>query len=134
MIAVSKWTKSSFEGELHQALPDDRYPALPTYGLRLTDRCIDKVALPGMTLTCIDYSDARWKLLDGDLVIAEIQTGASTELTARRLRRAGNAWELHHEAFDGTDLPIVRFGGEDPATHDADVGIHCLVVGAGRWF
>jgi SOS-response transcriptional repressor LexA len=83
------------------AAPDA--PSEWQYAFTVEGTSLNKIALPGDILICLDAIKAHYDLKDGDLVVVERSryAGQMVERTAKRARRAaGGVYELWPESTD----------------------------------
>lgn len=103
-VAAGVWTEVG-EGVSE---PDDwlpinplpQYPEGSVYCLTVKGDSLDKIALPGSTLVCVDLYSAGVDFKDGDLVIVERSKaqGGMLEMTAKRVRTVKGGFELYPES------------------------------------
>lgn len=86
--------------EVVPAAPDA--PAEWQYAFTVEGTSLDKIALPGDILVCIDCIKSRVEIKDGDLVVVERSrfAGQMVERTAKRIRRGLAGLELWPESND----------------------------------
>jgi SOS-response transcriptional repressor LexA len=78
------------------------YPAYLQFALIVEGNCLNKIAVPGSRLDCLDIIRAEYEPVDGDLVIVERKRfgGQMVERTAKRLRKTSQGMELWPESND----------------------------------
>lgn len=96
--------------------PAPQYPAGAVYCLTVQGDSLDKIAPPGATLVCVDFTETGMTFADGDLVIVERtkDQGGLIEMTAKRVRAVAGGHELYPESSNPRWQPYFI-----PADHSA---------------
>lgn len=91
-----------------------------TYGLKVRGTSINKLAVEGDVLVCLDASSGV-EFEDGDIVVIERirDQGALREVTAKRLRRRAGKWVLVPESTDPLWQQIIEI--DELPQEDAEV-------------
>jgi hypothetical protein len=103
------------------------YPAEAQFGLVVRGASINRVALDGDVLTCVQAKAINYKPKAGDLVIAERRrySRSQIETTAKRLHKGENGgFELHPDSDDPRHQTKIPLG-----TDDGDETVEVEVVG-----
>jgi phage repressor protein C with HTH and peptisase S24 domain len=93
-------------------------PAEWQFALAVEGTSLNRIALPGDILICMDIVKARYEFADGDLVIVERSrfAGQMVERTAKRIKRVVEGFELWPESDDPAFQSPIRLNGvEDGA-------------------
>ena len=119
--------------------PDTRWPAKDQYGLVVRGTSINRVALDGDILACVNAIAARYRPREDDLVIAEMRrhAGHLRQRTAKRYMRQGTNIELWPDSDDPRwQTPIIIPMGNSPLdyhTEDEDGRIDVTIVALVTW-
>lgn len=94
------------------AAPDE--PPEWQYAFTVEGTSLNKIALPGDILICLDAIQARYEMKDNDLVVVERSrySGQMIERTAKRIRRVINGYELWPESTDPAFQTPIHLKGE----------------------
>lgn len=127
---VQRSDHTEFERDDSPFPPDPRYPVETQYDLIVRGTSINRVAMDGYRLRCVDVHKAGLEVHDGDLVIVERRRdgGHLIETTAKRVRRRRGKLELWPDSDDPQWQEPILYG-EDKG--DA-VQIQALVIYAYR--
>ncbi|MGG3813435.1 XRE family transcriptional regulator [Methylorubrum rhodesianum] len=107
--------------------PDSRWPVEAQYGLMVRGTSLNRVALDGDILACVDAIAARYRPREDDLVIVEMRRNAGLlrQMTAKRYMRLSTHIELWPDSDDPRwQTPIIIPHPEDGliSTIDDDDG------------
>lgn len=82
--------------------PDTRWPVEAQYGLVVRGTSLNRVAIDGDILACVDAIAARYQPREDDLVIVEMtrNAGLLRQMTAKRYMRQGTHIELWPDSDD----------------------------------
>ena len=119
--------------------PDNRWPAEDQYGLVVRGTSINRVAIDGDILSCVNAIAARYRPKEDDLVIAEMRrhAGHLRQRTAKRFVRQSTHIELWPDSDDPRwQTPIIIPMGDSPLdyyTEDEDGRIDVAIVALVTW-
>ncbi|GEL44269.1 hypothetical protein MEX01_48600 [Methylorubrum extorquens] len=107
--------------------PDSRWPVEAQYGLVVRGTSLNRVALDGDILACVDAITARYRPREDDLVIVEMRRNAGLlrQMTAKRYMKLSSHIELWPDSDDPRwQTPIIIPHPEDGliSTIDDDDG------------
>ncbi|KQP61086.1 hypothetical protein ASF39_15555 [Methylobacterium sp. Leaf108] len=120
-------------------LPDARWNARDQYGLVVRGTSINRIALDGDILACVNAVAARYVPREDDLVIAELRrhAGHLRQRTAKRFSRKNSHVELWPDSDDPRwQKPIIIPNGASPLdyqTEDEDGRIDVAIVALVTW-
>ncbi|WP_198580508.1 XRE family transcriptional regulator [Methylorubrum sp. DB1722] len=82
--------------------PDTRWPVEAQYGLVVRGTSLNRVAIDGDILACVDAVTARYRPREDDLIIVEMtrNAGLLRQMTAKRYMRQGTHVELWPDSDD----------------------------------
>lgn len=89
------------------------FPGAERFAVRLEGLSMNKVIPPGSDLECLRVQFGAVEPLEGDLVIVERQAHDLTEMTCKRLIRAGGEWMLRAESTEPEFQEEIRLGKSD---------------------
>lgn len=119
--------------------PDTRYPIEAQYGLMVRGTSLNRVALDGDILACVDAIAARYRPREDDLVIVEMRRNAGLlrQMTAKRYMRLSTHIELWPDSEDPRwQTPIIIPHPEDglsSAVEDEDGRIEVRIKAMVTW-
>lgn len=99
--------------------PDTRWPVEAQYGLVVRGTSLNRVAIDGDILACVDAITARYRPREDDLIIVEMtrNAGLLRQMTAKRYMRQGTHVELWPDSDDERwQTPIIIPLPEDGLT------------------
>jgi hypothetical protein len=106
-VASGVWIEERLIGDSSESFRASPFPPDPAYPVDSQDdftvggSSFNKIAQPGDNLRCVDLHAAGLEAADGDLVILERRaSNGLIELSARRMRRAGEVIEFWAESTD----------------------------------
>jgi len=112
--------------EFAPVVPSPEYPARAQYALRVKGDSINKIALEGDLLRCLDLGITGLEPRDGDLVIVEQSRddGQLREVTAKRVTRSNGHIQLVPESTNPRWQPIIY----DQAQDDGAVEVRIIAI------
>lgn len=119
--------------------PDSRWPVEAQYGLMVRGTSLNRVALDGDILACVDAITARYRPREDDLVIVEMRRNAGLlrQMTAKRYMRLSTHIELWPDSDDPRwQTPIIIPHPEDglsSAVEDEDGRIEVRIKAMVTW-
>ncbi|MBA9067202.1 SOS-response transcriptional repressor LexA [Methylobacterium sp. RAS18] len=119
--------------------PDARWPVEAQYGLMVRGTSLNRVALDGDILACVDAIAARYRPREDDLVIVEMRRNAGLlrQMTAKRYMRLSTHIELWPDSDDPRwQTPIIIPHPEDglsSAVEDEDGRIEVRIKAMVTW-
>jgi SOS-response transcriptional repressor LexA len=119
--------------------PDSRWPVEAQYGLMVRGTSLNRVALDGDILACVDAITARYRPREDDLVIVEMRRNAGLlrQMTAKRYMRLSTHIELWPDSDDPRwQTPIIIPHPEDglsSAVEDDDGRIEVRIKAMVTW-
>lgn len=119
--------------------PDSRWPVEAQYGLMVRGTSLNRVALDGDILACVDAITARYRPREDDLVIVEMRRNAGLlrQMTAKRYMRLSTHIELWPDSDDPRwQTPIIIPHHEDglsSAVEDEDGRIEVRIKAMVTW-
>lgn len=119
--------------------PDSRWPVEAQYGLMVRGTSLNRVALDGDILACVDAIAARYRPREDDLVIVEMRRNAGLlrQMTAKRYMRLKTHVELWPDSDDPRwQTPIIIPHPEDglsSAVEDDDGRIEVRIKAMVTW-
>lgn len=130
-VAAGAWFEidphlSSGDLEFAPVVPSPEYPAQAQYALRVKGDSINKIALEGDLLRCLDLGITGLEPRDGDLVIVEQSRddGLLREVTAKRVTRVNGHIHLEPESTNPRWQPIIY----DPARDDGSIIVRIIAI------
>lgn len=88
------------------------------FALRVVGPSMNKLIPDGSFVVCAPYDQMRSGIADGDVVAIEIKRHGLYQGTLKRVRKIGDAWELHPESTDPRYQQPIRL--DETFSHDRD--------------
>jgi SOS-response transcriptional repressor LexA len=116
-VRAGAWLEIDSDVELVGHIPastDQRYRGQRQYALKVVGTSMNKVARPGVFVVVADWSDNGADLKHDDLVVVRRERAHTYEVTLKKARKVGDAWELWPESDDPKHQEPIRLNDENP--------------------
>jgi hypothetical protein len=104
-VAAGMWLAQALvsrkiRNDINPFPPDPRYPEQSQFDLIVEDSSVDRFAVAGSRLRCLEVSALGRDIREGDLVVIERRRADITEMTARSIKITENGPEYLFESND----------------------------------